>query len=335
MSVTALLLAGCAKPAPSGSASATAAPPAKVHVATVRLETVPSFTEITGTIRPIHRAVLAAKVMGAIEEMPIALGQRVSSGDVLARISAGEISARLTQAQSQLSAARRDLERERALLTKGASTVDMVEGLEDRFDGAQAMVREAEVMLGYATVRAPFDGVVARKLVQTGDLASPGLPLVEVEGANAFHIEAGVPESLAAQLVIDAPMAVEIPATGLTFTGNLAELSSAADAGARTVLAKIAVPPGAVVHSGQFARVQVPGAPVRALFAPTSAVSVAGQMERVFVASVDNRAALRLVKTGAVRGERVEIFSGLEEGERVVLAPPVALREGQALEVVP
>jgi hypothetical protein len=130
----------------------------------------------------------------------------------------------------------------------------------------------------------------------------------------------------------DAALTVEIPAAGTTFVGRLAELSPTADAFAHTVQVKISIPVGTVVRSGQFARVEVPGAPVRALLAPAAAVSTLGQMERVFVAS-DGRAVLRLVKTGATRGDRVEILSGLADGERLVLNPPAGLHEGQALEV--
>ncbi|MBM3854513.1 MAG: biotin/lipoyl-binding protein, partial [Verrucomicrobia bacterium] len=143
--------AGCGKPdspvAPADSAAAL--PPAKVRVATARMENLPVTTEISGTIRPVQRAQIAAKVMGTIDELPVTLGQRVAAGDLLVKISAAEIGARVAQAQSQLNVARRDLERERALLAKGASTADLVRGLEDRFAAMQAMVREAEVMLGY------------------------------------------------------------------------------------------------------------------------------------------------------------------------------------------
>ena len=331
------LLAGCSKhAAPAGSADPTASlPPAKVRVATVRTENLSAITEITGTIRPLQRAQLAAKVMGTIDALPVALGQRVAAGDLLVKISAGEITARVTQAQAQLNAARRDLDRERDLLTKNASTADMVRGLEDRFAGAQAMVREAEVMLGYATLRAPFSGVVARKFVNAGDLASPGFPLLELEGIGAFQVEAAVPDSLAAKLSPGTALTVEVPAAGLTFAAPLAELSSTADPGARSVLAKLTVPADTAVRSGQFARVLVPGAPVRILLVPTAALSLLGQMERVFIVGANNRAVLRLVKSGATRADRSEILSGLDDGERVVVAPPAGLREGQTLDILP
>ena len=349
------LLAGCAKPSDSAANTVASLPPARVRVAVVRTEEVPTLTEVTGTVRPVQRATIAAKVMGTITELPVALGQRVKAGDLLVKISAGEISARVIQAQSQLNQAKRDLDRERELFAKDASTSDMVKGLEDRFAMTQAMVREAEIMLGYATVVAPFDGVVARKLANAGDLAAPGLPLLEVEGTDVFQVEAGIPDSLAPRLAIGAPLAVDAPTDGIAFTGRLVELSSAADANARTVPAKISIPAGTAVRSGQYARVQVPGPPVRALLAPAAAVSTLGQMERVFVAEAGGtgvppvnptdmgkmplphsaRAVLRLVKTGASRGDRVEILSGLADGDRLVLNPPAGLREGQSLEILP
>lgn len=330
-----IVLTGCGKhPAPAPPAPPDL-PAAKVRLAAIRAEDFAAPTIVTGTVRPAQRAQVAAKVMGAIEEMPVTLGQRVRAGDLLVKIAAGEISARVAQAQSQLNAARRDLERERALLGKGASTADMVKGLEDRFTASQAMVREAEVMLGYMTVRAPFDGVIARKMANAGDFASAGTALLELEGTTDFQVEAGLPDSLAATLVIGAPLTVEIPATGVVFSGKLAELSSATDATARTVFAKISVPAGTVVRSGEFARVQLPGAPTRTLLAPGAAISTTGQMERVFVAGEGNRAVLRLVKTGAVHGDRIEILAGLDDGERIVLSPPSGLREGQPLEVLP
>jgi RND family efflux transporter MFP subunit len=348
-------LAGCAKHPESSADPAANLPPAKVRVALVRIEEVPTLTEVTGTVRPVQRATIAAKVMGTIAELPVTLGQRVKAGDLLVKVSAGEISARVLQAQAQLNQAKRDLDRERDLLTKGASTADMVKGLEDRFTMTQAMVREAEVMLGYATVLAPFDGVVARKPVNVGDLAAPGQPLLEIEGTDGFQVEAGIPDSLATRLAIGTSLNVEVPTDGTRFAGQLVELSSAADANARTVPAKISIPAGTAVRSGQYARVQVPGAPIRALLAPAAAVSTLGQMERVFVAVASGsglppvsptdlgrmprpqpvRAVLRLVKTGASRGDRVEILSGLADGERLVLNPPAGLREGQALEIQP
>ena len=325
------LLAGCSKSESAASSAAANLPAIPVTVARVTAVDAPLLTAVTGTIRPAQRAQLAAKVMGTISELPITLGQRVNQGDLLAKISAPEISARVAQAQAQFNATQRDLARERALLAKGASTTDLVRGLEDRFTQMEAMVREAETMVSYTELRAPFTGVIARRFVHAGDLAAPGQPLLELEGTANFQIEAGIPDSLIANLSLGQPLAVEGAGN---FSAAIVELSSSSDASARTVTIKLAVPADAAVRSGQFVRVHVPAGQARVLLVPASAITSSGQMLRVFIVE-NGRATLRLVKTGATRGDQTEILSGLDAGETVIVSPAPSLREGLSVEVRP
>lgn len=330
--VLALAISGCAKSHPP---AATALPAVAVHVAPVTAEDLPVLTAVTGTVRPLQRAVVAAKVMGAIEQLPVTLGQHVAAGDLLARLAATDLAARVTQAQTTLAQARRDLDRDTRLATGGAATEDAVRISADRVALAEAALREAETTLGYATLRAPFAGVVTRRLAYAGDLASPGQPLLEIEGSDAFEIEVPIPDSLAATVALGSTLDVSLPAPATAFTASVTELSSAADSAARSVLVKLAVPAGASVRSGQAVRVLLLGTPARTLLIPASAVTTFGQMERVFVVTADRRASLRLVKTGAAHGERVEILAGLDAAENVILAPPVGLHDGQPLTFTP
>ena len=329
--LAALTAAGCSRP--DAPAAATALPAVKVRVSAVQAADLPQLAEVTGTVRPIQRATLSARTMGAIVELPVALGQRVRAGELLARIAAEDTAARVTQAKSRLSLVKRDLGRERDLLAKGASTAETVRALEDSLAGLEAAVREAEVLLGHAELRAPFDGVIARRPANLGDIAFPGRALLEIEGSDGFEIEADLPETFAATLRTGT--ALDCRVESLRFSGAIRELSSAADPATRSVVAKIAVPTGTAVRSGQFARLEVPTAPRRTLLVPAESVTPIGQMERVFVVGEGNRAILRLVRTGARRGDAVEVLAGLEAGERVLAAPAATLREGQPLEVLP
>lgn len=327
-----LLAGGCGRQARTPPAAD--APPVRVSVAAAMQEDLPLLVEAMGSVRAVRRASVAAKVMGTIDELPVLLGQRVRQGDVLARIGAAEIGAQVRQAQANLSGLRRDLERERGLAEKGAGTREAVAALQDRIAAAEAVLREAEAMQSYTVVRAPFDGAVSRRMAEAGDLASPGVPLLELEGTDAFEVEAEVPESAAAGLVQGTVVDVAVPGAGLAFAGPVAEVAAASDRRTRSVTVKVAVPAGKTVRAGQFARLQVALATVPAIMAPASAVSLVGQIERVFVVGSDGRAALRLVRTGARRGDRVEVLAGLAAGERVVLSPG-ALRDGRQVEVAP
>jgi RND family efflux transporter MFP subunit len=325
------LTAGCSRPGPA--AVPAPGPAVRVRVAAVEAAEVRHHTEATGTVRPVRRAVLAPQVAGTITELPAALGQAVRAGEVLVRLSSADAQARLTRAEVQLKVARRDLAREKDLLVRSASTAEAVRNLEDRVTGCETMVREAEAQLGYTTLRAAFDGVVARRLVHPGDLASPGQPLLEIEGTADLELEASVPESAAAALVAGAKF--DVSAGGQTFPATLREVSSTADAATRTIGVKLAVPAGAPVRSGQFVRVLIPGDTRPAVLVPAATVALLGQMERVFVVPESGPVQLRLVRTGARRGAQVEVLAGLAARERVVLAPPADLRDGQPVEVIP
>ena len=327
-----ILVAGCSK-SPANQAQTPAVPGVSVTIDRVIATEVAGTIEIPGTVRPVQRATVAARMTGTVVELPLILGQRVDAGALLVKLSADEIDARLAQARAQLNAATRDLERERILFEKGVSPPEAVRSLEDRHAGAAAMVREAETMLGYTELRAPFAAVVTRKQVEIGDLAVPGQPLLGLDGIEEFHIEAAVPDSLIGTLELGAAIPVAFPTSGQRLDTRVVEISSAADSSARAVTVKLALPRPSEARSGQFARVLLPGPSVRALLVPASAVSRVGQMERVFVVGADRRAGLRLVKTGATHGERIEILSGLDAGETIIVAPPAGLREGQSLEV--
>lgn len=327
------LLAGC--PRPPAAPSAAGAPPLAVATATVVAADLPVLTGVSGTVRSVRRATLAAQVHGPVVRLPVTLGQEVAAGELLLEIAAPELAARAEQARAQLALTERELVRDRALAARGAATDDLVRAGEDRRAIHAAQLREAETLLGYTQVRAPFAGSVARKFVDAGEFAAPGRPLLDLDGGGALEIEAAVPESLAGPLAVGQELDVETPSGGGRFAARIAELSRSADPAARALTLRLAVPADAAVRPGQFARIAVPGIPARTLLVPSSAVTRVGQMERVFVVGADRRAGLRLVRTGAVRGDQVEVLAGLEAGETVVVAPPAGLREGALLEARP
>jgi RND family efflux transporter MFP subunit len=182
-------------------------------------------------------------------------------------------------------------------------------------------------------MRAPFGGVITEKHVLPGDLATPGLPLLVLESTARLRAEGTVPEQAASRLRIGDSLNVVVNDGANPIAGTIEELSTAADAVSRSVLVKVSLPPGAA-RSGQFVRLQTATTASETLWTPAATVTRFGQMERVFVVE-DGRAVLRLVKTGRTAGPRIEILSGLNPGEQVVLAPPAALRDGDLVTIQP
>jgi RND family efflux transporter MFP subunit len=237
------------------------------------------------------------------------------------------------QAQAQLAEADRNTERTRTLVSKGVNASETLRDAEDRLRFAQAALAEAEALLAFATIRAPFRGVVTEKHVLAGDLAVAGQPLLVLESTQLLRAEGSVPERAAAALKMGDPLDVTLDDSAAPVAGRIEEISGAADAASRSILIKAALPPGSA-RSGQFARLRVPHGESDVLLAPIAALTRHGQMERVFVVT-DGRAVLRLVKTGRAHGDRLEILAGLNAGEQVVVSPPAALRDGQPVALQP
>lgn len=329
-----LLVLGLAACGRTGPAAAPAGGPAlAVHTAAATRESLPVRLESPATVRPAERAGIAAKLTGTVASFPHGLGSAVAAGDVLLTLNAPEAAARLRQTQAQLAEADRNADRARVLVEKGVNPADSLRDAEDRQRYAQANVAEAEALLAYATVRAPFAGVITETHVLPGDLATPGLPLLTLESTQHLRAEGSVPEKAAAGLRPGDTLEVLLDDAATPVTGRIQEMSAAADAVSRTVLVKVAVPAGSA-RSGQFVRLLVPAGASEAILVPAAALTRFGQMERVFVVE-RNRAILRLVKTGRTLGDRIEILSGLAGGETVIVAPPAALRDGQPVTVEP
>ena len=281
---------------PSSAATAAAAPPVPVRVATVTAESLTVLLESPATVRPAERASIAAKLTGSVASFPHGLGTAVAAGDVLLTLSAPETEARVRQAQAQLAEAERNATRQRTLVSTGVNPADALRDAEDRLRYAQAAAAEVEALLAYATVRAPFAGVITEKHVLPGDLATPGLPLLVLESTQHLRAEGTIPEKAAATLRPGAVINVLPDEAAAPVAGRLDEISAAADAVSRSVFVKVSLPAG-TVRSGQFVRLQVASGTAEALFVPTEAITRFGQMERVFVIE-QNHAILRLVKSG-------------------------------------
>jgi len=303
-----------------------------VQVATVRETSGRPQVELVATIEAVHRAAIAARVTGTIKDLPVLLGSRVKQGDLLLRISAREISSRVVQARAQRDQALRNLKREQKLLKKNASTPETVKSMRDLYTMAEAAFQEATTLEGYTTINAPFDGVITRKMVNRGDLATPGMPLLQLEDETSLQAVAAVPESLINQINRGDRLTVQIPSAQATVSGTVAEIGPAADPLSRTTQVKINLAPNPGLRSGRFARVVLPMDPATTLLIPSSAVVPFGQMSKVFV--LDNgHARLRLVRTGSRTGTRIEILAGLTPGEQIIVSNNRLLVNGQAVTV--
>ena len=291
----------------------------------------PVEVEVLGTVRPRRDAVVAARVLGVVTAVDVEEGERVAAGELLVRIEAEELGARaeaarrqVEAAESRLAQARRDLERTRALEAKEAATRVELEHAETGVELAEAQLAAARQaaagersVASHLAVRAPFAGRVLSRLVDPGDLAAPGTPLLKLEATGGSRLEVPVDERLAAGLELGDRVNVRLDAADRTIAGVLGEIEPAADPDSRTLLAKIDLPEDTAAPSGAFGRAVLTTGERPAVLVPGTAVHRLGGLSTLRVVEED-RLVIRHVRTGReLPGGEIEVLSGLSAGERV------------------
>ena len=328
-----LVLSACSRPE-SPHPEGASLPSLAVGVQLARLEPHVATEEVVGTVRSKLRAMIEAKVTGRVLEYRATPGTMVTAGDLLARVEVPEIQARVDQAKATLDQAQRDFERQKQLFASSTSTRQEYDAANARVSLAKAGLSEAETMLSYARVTAPFDGVVTRKLADVGDLATPGRPLLEIEAPTALRFEADLPEAILNRIRMGEKMRVQVASVMEPLEATVSEIAPVADPVSRTFQVKLDLPSTPALRTGQFGRVSVPVAETKLLIVPSDSVILRGQMELVFIVR-EGRASLRLVKTGKKITNGIEILSGLEDGEQLVVRGAAKLVDGQPVTIQP
>ncbi len=225
-----LLVAGtsllaCNEDPASKEAAGIAAEPRPVLVAPVVLGEGIGTMRFSSVVRARHRATLAFAVPGRIARRPVQVGDRVTKGQLLARLDSGlyknarsGAKAGLEEAVSKRAQLARDRQRVKTLLRgKAASREELekvsaaLESVEARVTGAGAQVSEANRLMADTRILAPYDGTVTAVFLERGEYAQPGLPILAIMGADQLEVEVELPESALASLSVGDPVDVALP----------------------------------------------------------------------------------------------------------------------------
>ncbi|HVL69817.1 MAG TPA: efflux RND transporter periplasmic adaptor subunit [Vicinamibacterales bacterium] len=228
----------------------------------------------------------------------------------------------LEEAEARLAAATARLEGARARVGQAESSTA----------ASRAAVDAATTVRGFATIVAPFDGLVTERFTDPGNLAAPGVPLLRVETTGGQRVEVTIDESRAAFLMpgdrVDVLVGDGSGGTHSAVSGTIADVAREVSAAQRAFRVKVALADASAARTGTFARVRFRGAGRTAVVVPPAAIVRQGQVASAFVLQGE-LARLRLLHLGDVFDEGVEVLAGLGAGERVVVNPPPGLRDGR------
>lgn len=329
--------------------------PATVQAVTMTAERVdvPETVEVYGTVEADRLTTVSTRVMATVTGVHVVAGQPVEKGELLfsldPQVSQGQVSqARggLAQARSALTLAERNYQRFQELAkTNAASELELdqarmhYEQALGAVEQAQGAVSSASSMASDARVTAPFAGRVARRMVEMGDLAAPGRPLLVLESESARRLAVAIPESVVAStgLSVGSPVDVSIdsrPDLGL-LAGIVTEMTPGADPMSHRYDAKIDLT-APELPTGAAGRAFLPMGTRPAVTVPAGAVLQHGGLTLVVVEDAQGRARTRVVTTGRrLAGDRVEVLSGLAGGETVLVDLPAVPPLGALVEARP
>jgi len=342
----ALLLAACG----GGGATQTATQTISAPTELVAKSALPETRITTGTVRSATVAPLAAKVMGNVTRVLVVEGQRVRAGDLLVEIDDREARAKSAQAaggidevDQSIAAARANADvmaktftRYSALRARGSVSAQELDEVTAKNDAAQAQLQqalarrtqaragasEADTFLSYSRVRSPIDGIVTARMIDPGAQAAPGMPLVTIEDDAHYRVETSVDEDLATR--VRAGDAVTIDGVAARVTNVVPAL----DPATRTAIVKIDLPPHTSLRSGAFVRVAFTTGSRDGITVPRTSIVRHGDLASVFVVGTDGIARMRLVTLGDTQGDRVEVLSGVDAGEKIVGRVTNEVRDG-------
>ncbi len=278
---------------------------------------------VEATVEAVAQTTLTAQTSGRVIEMRVDAGQIVRKGDLLVRIDAREASEVAAGASAQYINAKANYERMKNLQKQSFISAAALDKAKADFEAAQASRGQAGVSVGYASVTAPISGVVAQRLIEQGETAAPGRPLLTIYDPNGLRVTASIPQYQLSQMRSVKEARVEFPDLGQWVDAKAVTLLPTADAATHVSQVRVGLPADLKnVIPGMFARVHFIIGRAQRMTVPAAAVVRRGEVAAVYVHNEQGALSLRQLRLGEVSGgNEIEVLAGLTSGERVVLDP--------------
>lgn len=315
--------------------AALSAPADAVEWVPVERASLVESVRLDGMIEAVQESTVSAQTAGTIVELPYDVDDVVDAGALIARLDDTEqragleqARANLDEAEASLEDARQRYERIEPLAERGVASQSDLDQARNALSAARARVaqfnsaiEEAREQLDYTRVTAPYGGIITARHVELGESVRPGQPLLSGFALDPLRVIASVPQHYIDRVGDENGLRVVLDDGRELTTGTITRFPFA-DAPGHGVTVRIAVDNGDLgIYPGQLVRVMLPVERRKALWIPTGSLLRRSELRAVFVRGDSGEPRLRQVRIGARQGDRLEVLSGLDEGEEVALDP--------------
>jgi RND family efflux transporter MFP subunit len=353
-----------ATPSVAGGRGRGAATAMTVDSTVVDRHEIAEYITVVGNLIGEATVDVVPRIAGRIESIPVKMGDRVTRGQVIAKMDDRDVREQVSQAdanlevnkatvrtrESDLKSAEVTLQRQKTMLAAGLSSKQNFDDADARYSSAlaqldvakaqasqtQARIEELKVTLGNTNIVSPVDGFVGRRNLDAGAFAGTNSPVVSVVDISTVRLVANLVEKDFRRVQPDLRGTVEVDAfPGEQFIGKVSRVAPVFDAATRTAVMEIEVPnPGYRLKPGMYARVSLTvDRQADALTVPRNAIVDLDAKRGVFV--IDQQIArFRPIRTGLQDGDRVQVLEGVAEGQRVVTTGAMAIKDGDRVQLM-
>lgn len=302
----------------------------------------------SGQLESVNTTYLSTRLMGIITALNVKEGDQVKKGQVLATIQSQDIQAKqaqtqsmITEAEAHFNNAKKDLDRFTALYEKKSASAKELDNInlqyqaaKARLDAAKQMKNEVNAMIRYATITAPYDGIITRKNAEAGSMANPGMPILVIERTGNLLAHVAIPESNITALKTGKKATLTIKSTGKSIDGTISEINPSSQFTGGQYMVKITIPADQQkgLYSGMYVNAFIPTESkmetTNAVMVPKSSIIHRDQLTGIYTVGEGDVAILRWVRLGKERGDQVEVLSGLNSSESFILSSEGKLYNG-------
>jgi len=304
----------------------------KTQTALVQRKVLDDSFSWPGTVKSSSEINISPRITARILAIKVKSGDRVHKGDIIARLDPSSqrshersAQAALMAAKAQAKKAAADAKRIKKLYAQEAATKETYDHIiaqyritQAQVEAANSALKESKISYQDTILKAPFDGTIIQRLKQPGDMGLAGSPIVAMHNSAALRLEAAVPTSCAQYIHLGDQVPVKIETLVQRFNAEINEIVPEVDPQTRTILIKASLPISDGLQPGLFGWLEQTCGQHKGLVIPTAALRKIGQLDIVKVI-INKQVQTRQVRIGKHYGQQIEIQSGLNEGETVII----------------
>lgn len=313
---------------------------ALVTTATVKDTMFTHYIDIQGNIDTKQNLIIYPEFAGVLNQVYVKAGQNVTKGQILARIDDGGLSNQLAQMETQATLAKTTFERQKNLWDQKIGSEIQFLQAKTNYEAQMKAVAQMKAQVAKTTVKAPFSGVIDEVIIDKGQVVAPGQPLMRIVNLSDMYVTSNIPESFIGKIKVGAFVDVYVKSIGKTYKGKVRQVGNYINPNNRNFSIEVAVPnTDKLLRPNQVAVLKIEDyKKPNAILVPESIVTENAAGEKIIYtidsSSKEPKAVKKTIQVGLISGANIEVKSGLNKGEIIIIDGARSVQNGDIVEII-